>query len=159
MNHLKDNYRNKAIVVNTICTLYFLLFLYAAASKLISYDKSELQLAKSPITTDYASTLVWLVPTTEIIIAILLIPSKTRTLALYVALAMMSMFSAYIYAILNYSSSIPCSCGGVLENLGWDEHLLFNIFFMILAVLAILLTTDIHENKILPDHKQEPIPV
>lgn len=150
MSNLVHKFWNKHTVVAIICILYFLLFLYAATSKLINYGKSELQLSKSPITTDYASTLVWLVPSTEILIAILLIPSKTRTLALYAALALISMFTAYIYAILNFSSSVPCSCGGVLESLGWNEHLLFNIFFMIIAIIAVLLKTDKQEKQQVP---------
>ncbi|HZH70563.1 MAG TPA: MauE/DoxX family redox-associated membrane protein [Flavobacteriaceae bacterium] len=37
---------------------------------------------------------------------------------------------------------MPCSCGGVLEQLGWTEHLAFNIGFMGLGVVGILI-----ENK------------
>lgn len=150
MKNKKAKLTAKQWFTSIICILYFLLFIYAASSKIFTYEKSELQLSKSPITTDFASTLVWLVPTTELMIAMLLIPSTTRTIGLYAALAIMSMFTAYIYAILNYSSSVPCSCGGVLESLSWDEHLLFNIFFMILAIIAILLKSDEIENKQVP---------
>ena len=50
----------------------------------------------------------------------------------------MSMFTAYIYILLNYSSFVPCSCGGILESLTWKEHMLFNIGFMAAAVIGIL---------------------
>lgn len=46
------------------------------------------------------------------------------------------MFTAYIIVILNYSSFVPCSCGGILEEMGWKEHLIFNIAFTILAAIA-----------------------
>src|SRR5690606_12191987 len=38
-----------------------------------------------------------------------------------------------------YSDFIPCSCGGVLEKMGWTEHLVFNISFIVLAFVGILL--------------------
>lgn len=46
----------------------------------------------------------------------------------------------YIYLILNYSDFIPCSCGGISEKLSWTEHLVFNIGFIALALVAIVLT-------------------
>src|SRR5690606_7657944 len=49
------------------------------------------------------------------------------------------MFTAYIVIILNFTEFIPCSCGGVLEDLGWTEHLIFNIVFILLAAVGILL--------------------
>lgn len=36
--------------------------------------------------------------------------------------------------------NIPCSCGGILESLGWREHLYFNLAFIALAVLALINT-------------------
>ncbi len=67
--------------------------------------------------------------------------------ALYSALALMSLFTAYIIAILNFSDTIPCSCGGVLEKMSWNEHLVFNIIFMLMAIIAIVLQTKINERK------------
>ncbi len=133
--------------VSIITALYILLFLYAATSKLIDYQKFEVQLAKSPILTDFAFILVWLVPSVEIIIAVLIIIPRTIMLGLYGALALMSMFTAYIISILNFSDTIPCSCGGILQRMGWSEHLVFNVIFVILAIMGILLQAKIIENK------------
>lgn len=133
--------------VDLVCYAYFLLFLYAAVSKLIDYDNSELQMAKSPIITEFAAILVWLVPAVEIIIAIMVMIPKTIMLGLYTALALMSMFTAYIIAILNFSDTIPCSCGGVLNQLSWTEHLIFNLAFIIMAMMAILLQTKTSKDK------------
>ena len=135
----KGNTGYKRIVVDLVCYAYFLLFLYAASSKLLDYEKSQIQLLKSPITTDYASVLVWLVPVVEIVIALMLVIRRTILLGLYVALALMSAFTAYIIAILNFSDTIPCSCGGVLEKMSWTDHLVFNLVFISMAIAAILL--------------------
>jgi len=138
---------NKKVIVDIICYAFFILFLYAASSKLLDYEKSELQMSKSPIITDFAFILVWLVPLIEIIIATMLVIPRTTMLALYASLGLMSLFTAYIIAILYFTDNIPCSCGGVLEKMSWDQHLIFNIIFMVLAVTAILIQTKIHEKK------------
>jgi hypothetical protein len=59
---------------------------------------------------------------------------------LYAAFSLMVMFTTYIICILTLSLYIPCSCGGVLEKLGWKEHLVFNIAFIILAAAAVLIS-------------------
>jgi len=129
--------KGKRVIVDVICYLYVLLFLYTATSKLINYGISESQMEQSPIISDYASTLVWLVPVIEISIALIIIIPRTKLLGLYAALLLMLVFTAYIYVILNYSSSIPCSCGGIVQNLTWNQHFFLNISFVGLAVLAI----------------------
>lgn len=138
----------KRNLVDVICYLFVLLFLYAATSKLIEYDKFQLQMSKSPIITDYASILVWMVPVLEIIISIMLLIDRFRMLGLYLAFGLMLMFTFYIYAILNYSDSIPCSCGGVLEKMTWDQHLIFNIVFVILGIIGILLSNKNTNKKV-----------
>ena len=65
--------------------------------------------------------------------------TKFRFFGLFAAYTLMAMFTAYIYIILNFSAFVPCSCGGVLENMTWNQHLVFNICFIILAGIAILL--------------------
>lgn len=140
--------KTRRVVVDVICYLFVLLFLYAATSKLMDYDKFQLQISKSPIITDFASVLVWLVPGLEIVISAALLIERTRLIGLYAAFALMLLFTMYIYAILNYSDSIPCSCGGVLQKMTWDQHLIFNIVFVILGIVGVLLHGKINEKKI-----------
>ena len=58
------------------------------------------------------------------------------------------MFTVYIIMILNFTSFVPCSCGGVLENLGWIEHLIFNSVFIILGLLAIATASGLRHTLI-----------
>lgn len=139
--------KTKLVLVDIICYLFVLLFLYAAISKILKYDISLLQMQKSPIITTYASMLVWLVPTLEIVISMMLLINRTVMLGLYAAFGLMCLFTVYIYAILNFSDTIPCHCGGALELLTWQQHLLFNIFFIIMAVVALLLKSTT-KNKL-----------
>lgn len=144
---LSQTIYNKRLFVDLVCYAYFLLFLYAAVSKLGIYEESAIQLSSSPIIGDFATVLVWLVPAIEIIIAIMLVIPKTMLLGLYAALALMSLFTAYIIAILNFDGNIPCSCGGVLAQLSWTEHLIFNLAFIIMAIVAILLQAKTNKHR------------
>lgn len=127
----------KNIITEIISFLFILLFVYAALNKLLDFEEFKAQIGKSPLITAFASWIVWAVPLTEIIIAIMLAIPRFRLMALYASFCLMIMFTSYIVIILNYSIYIPCSCGGVLEKLGWTEHLIFNIAFVLIAIAGI----------------------
>lgn len=133
---------SKKILLEIICILYVLLFTYAAASKLLDYEQFQVQLGQSPVLSAYAHLIVWAVPLSEIIISLMLFVDRFRLIGLYIAFFLMVMFTAYIIIILNFSDYVPCSCGGVLEKLGWTEHLIFNIAFIALAFIGILIMGD-----------------
>lgn len=127
----------RKIAVDIVVFLYILLLVYASVSKLLDHQKFSVQLGQSPMLTNYAKVLALLVPVVELIIACLLLLSKTRLIGLYAACSLMVMFTTYIFIITTYDDYVPCSCGGVLESMGWSGHLVFNIAFVLLAVIAI----------------------
>ncbi|WP_339610462.1 MauE/DoxX family redox-associated membrane protein [uncultured Planktosalinus sp.] len=132
----------KKYLVDLFIFLFILLFVYAAVSKLVDYETFENQLGQSPLLSAFAG---WVAPGViiiELLIALLLIFERTRLFALFGFYSMMVLFTTYIIIILNFTDFIPCSCGGVLEQLGWTEHLVFNVGFMGLAVVGIIV-----ENK------------
>ena len=122
-----------------ISYLYILLFTYAAVNKFLDFENFQAQLGQSPLLSPFAGFISVSVIFIELIIAVLLSIPKLRYFALWGAVVLMSMFTAYIVIILHFSYFVPCSCGGILEKLGWTEHLIFNIAFLILAIVAILL--------------------
>ena len=126
-------------IVNTISYLYALLFFYAATSKLLDFDTFQIQLGQSPLLSAFTDWVSISIPTLEICIAIILLIPKFRLLGLYTSYLLMSMFTIYIHIILNYSSFVPCSCGGILQKMTWNQHLIFNMVFIILAVIAIII--------------------
>ncbi|MDM1391141.1 hypothetical protein HX052_14385 [Myroides marinus] len=123
----------------TLIIQYFfvLLFVYAAISKLITFEAFQVQLTQSPLLSAYANIIAYLVIIVELVIALLLSLKQTKTLGLYLSYGLMVAFTIYIYLILNYSDFIPCSCGGILEKMGWGEHLWFNIIVCVVGLLAI----------------------
>lgn len=129
----------RKIILEVICFLFVLLFLYAAFTKLLDYQKFTVQVGQSPLLTGFGDTIPWLVISLEILVAGLLMFPRTRLVALFASFSLMTMFTAYIVAILNFSPYVPCSCGGVLEKLGWTEHLIFNGVFVVLGLSGIVL--------------------
>lgn len=134
--------------VDIICYLFFLLFLYSAIDKIYDYENFRVQLGQSPLLTNFADYVSWLIPLVEIVIAVMLVIPKTVLSGLYASFSLMVMFTAYIIVIMNYSEYIPCSCNGILEGASWGQHLAFNIFFVLLAVGGIVLhTKSDHHHK------------
>jgi hypothetical protein len=128
------------VVVETVSTLNVLLFVYAAISKLIDHHDFQVELGKSPLLTSYASLVALAIPVTELILSFLLVFSRTRLVGLYCSFGLMSAFTFYIIAITQFSEFVPCSCGGILEQMSWTQHLIFNIIFVILNFIGILVS-------------------
>ena len=139
---MKLTVRMQKVILELICLLYILLFVYAAVSKLLDFENLQVQLGQSPLLSAFAGWFSWVVPIVELIIALLLVFPKFRLLGLYAAFGLMVMFTTYIFIILNFSSFVPCSCGGILEKMTWNQHLVFNFFFILLGIWAILLQSQ-----------------
>lgn len=127
----------KRYFVKAVSILLALLFIYAAASKLFDFEAFQVQLAQSPLLSAYAGIISYGILIIEFAVAFMLLIPNSNRLGLYASIGLMSAFTLYIYLILNYSDFVPCSCGGILEKLGWTEHLIFNICFLVLAIIGL----------------------
>lgn len=127
------------IIVEVICSLIMLLFVYAALSKFMDFEQFKVQLGQSPILFPFVTIIAWVVPVMELLISVLLVITKYRLLALYASLSLLVMFTTYILMITHFSDFIPCSCGGVLQNMSWNQHLVFNLVYISLAISGIVL--------------------
>lgn len=146
----------KKYIVDIIAALLILLFMYAAVSKLLDYDTFKLQLGKSPYLTAYAASIAWLVPVTELIICIMLIVPPIRIAGFLASFFMMLLFTGYIYLMLYHSSYLPCSCGGILSRMSWEDHFYFNIVFTLLSLTGSLLVKQPNQRLVTID-KNQPI--
>ena len=129
----------RKLFIELPAVLLVALFTYAAISKLLQYDTFQYQLGQSPFVTGYAHLIVWALPLSELLIAALLVIPGTRLTGFYLSYAMMLAFTIYIYAMLHYSYFVPCSCGGILSQMNWDQHFIFNIVFTMIALAGIFL--------------------
>ncbi|MBD0724767.1 hypothetical protein B6A10_06205 [Flavobacterium sp. L1I52] len=144
---MKLKIKIKELIIEIICLLYVVLFVYAAVSKLLDFEIFQVQLGQSPLLSAFAGSVSWGVPFVELFISFLLLSSRFKLIGLYGAFALMLMFTSYIIIILNFSSFIPCSCGGILEKMSWRTHLIFNIVFVFLAFIGILLLLRLQSEQ------------
>ncbi|MDP9955064.1 putative membrane protein YphA (DoxX/SURF4 family) [Epilithonimonas hungarica] len=124
---------------------FILLFCYASISKIMDFENFQIQVAQSPLLSAYAVWATYGVLIFELIVCFLLIFDRSRFTGLIGAYILMVLFTVYIYFILNYSDFVPCSCGGILEKMDWNTHLIFNVICVIAVVLAIFMTADSHK--------------
>ncbi|WP_415326306.1 DoxX family protein [Chryseobacterium sp. MMS23-Vi53] len=130
--------KNKPNIISVIiCYFLILLWVYAGVSKLADFENFQIQLAQSPLLGDYSVLISYVVILTEFLFVFLLAVPKVRLTGLYGSLGLMSAFTVYIYLIVYFSESIPCSCGGILEKMDWNDHLIFNILCIVLILTAI----------------------
>lgn len=120
-------------------TSYFfiLLFCYAGISKLIDFEKFQDQISASPLLNGFSQFLPYTIIIVELFIAGLLCYRKTRTIGLIGSFILLLIFTGYIALLLSTSKNLPCSCGGILEKMSWNQHLYFNIGCVILSVIAL----------------------
>ena len=116
------------------------LFMYTAQSKLMNLGDFQLKLGQSPFISHISKFVSWTIPLAELATAFLLTFNKTRLVGFYFAFGLMFLFTGYVFQMLHFSYFLPCSCGGVLEEMSWKQHLYFNACFTLLSVAGILIT-------------------
>lgn len=130
----------RKIIIEIISSLLILLFLYAGVSKWLSFKLFIGEMNNQPFPNWMTPYLVWSIPFIEVLIVVGLIFEKTRLIAFYASLFLMLAFTIYTVAILLHAFKyIPCSCGGVIRKLTWPQHLFFNLFFVVISLVGIIL--------------------
>jgi putative oxidoreductase len=124
-----------------LAAMLIVLFLYTALSKLLDLGQFQTQLANQNIPKWSAGPLAWGIVMSEMMSVLLLATEKYRRWGLYGSALLMLIFSTYMgLVLLDFFDRVPCSCGGVLSSMHFGAHLLFNLFFLAIAILAILLS-------------------
>ena len=127
----------KLIIKNSIIFALVLLWVYAAVSKLLDFNMFRGQMHRQILPEFAKSSLVYLLPPLEITTAILLLFDRTQFAGFSFSLALMTAFTIYVgAAVFRFYNHVPCSCGGVLSAMGWDGHLVFNLFFLLLSAIG-----------------------
>lgn len=138
---LKYQYKiNKPVLIADIISgMVLVLFLYTSLSKLAGYEVFKNVLSVSPLLKPFAAIIVWLLPVTEIAIAVLLFIPDLREKGLSASVILLTLFTLYLGYMILFTPHLPCNCGGVLKSLTWPEHIVFNLLFILLSFTGILL--------------------
>lgn len=121
----------------TAAVILIVLFGYTAISKILAYDKFvfQLRLVQMPIVALLAPLSGVLVPAVEMIIVWMLCKDNLRIKGLYASFLLLLIFEIYITIMLLSGEKLPCTCGGIISQMGWKTHLIFNAIFMIISIL------------------------
>ena len=132
-------------LLTCITALLIILFSYTAISKIMAFRVFHSQLAMQPFPRWSVWPLTLLIPTTELATTILLLVRQARPWGLYASAILMAGFTTYMGVVVaGIFEKTPCSCGGVLQQMGFETHLIFNIFFLTISVIGIYI---IHQMK------------
>lgn len=142
------SWMKKGTIIEIISLLYVILFLYTGLNKIYFLPINEILFSQSPIMKPFASALAWGVPITEFIVSVLLFFPRYRMTGLIAALCMMIVFTIYIIITLATSDKLPCSCGGIVQQLSWPQHIVFNTFFIALSIIAIVTLKKLKAEEI-----------
>lgn len=126
----------KKRIPDIICSLLTVLFAYTAFSKLLAFGKFRSVLKEAPFIGNYATVIAVLIPAVELTIVLLLLLPQARKTGLVAATSLLVIFTAYLAFMILTDTNLPCSCGGVVQQLSWKQHVAFNIFFIALSITA-----------------------
>jgi uncharacterized membrane protein YphA (DoxX/SURF4 family) len=125
-----------------------LLFVYAGVSKWLTFEEFRGQLHNQTFPGWIADILAYTLIPLELLAAVLLSFAATQKSGLRLAAALLLAFTGYIaLVLLHVWGRVPCSCGGVLKNMSWRVHLVFNFAFLMLSFCALFL----------PQRRKEPV--
>ncbi|WP_373275013.1 MauE/DoxX family redox-associated membrane protein [Parapedobacter tibetensis] len=75
------------------------------------------------------------------LLSLIPIPESLHRLGLWLSAILMLSFTLFIlFGVLGWYAKKPCGCGSIVSGLSWNEHLWFNLGFLLLSILGIWLT-------------------
>jgi len=133
----------KQVMSEIISFLLILLFLYAGVSKIYGFPGFIRDMHNQPFPLWFSNFLILFIPLMELLLVAMLFVHRTRRWGLWGSLVVMTAFTLYTSVILlRLFGRIPCSCGGIIKSLSWRQHLLFNLFFVGVAIIDLYLHID-----------------
>lgn len=139
----------KKIALEGIVSMLILLYLYTGLTQVLSFRFFYGNIFNQPIFQWSKPVLVYLIPASQLLIAGGLLFERTRKFALWASLGLLTVFTTYILLIiLNALARVPCSCGGVISSFTWPQHLVFNLFFLLINVTALFLRRPTQQAQV-----------
>ena len=147
---MKSNKEN--IILETTRLILIILFSYSSIIKLFNVTKFMRTLLVSHFPEEIANIIAFAVVFSEIIIVLLLIINYTKLIGLYSSLISFLIFTCYIIYMKIWLPKLPCSCGGLIQKLTWNQHLIMNVVFSVLIYFVLKMnkraaTPNIYSNN------------
>jgi len=114
--------------------------------KLIDFPVYRIKMRRQYFFEPLKEWLVWGIPIVELLVALALIvtyvvgTAKGLRASLVANLILIGVFTLYAgLAATGIFGYVPCACGGVLEDMRWWVHFLFNLALTLIAALGVWL--------------------
>jgi putative oxidoreductase len=130
----------KALFLLLSNCILLVLYTYTGLSKLAEQTQFRYTLQKVLSSYEGAATLAWMIPVTELVVVLLLFFPVTRRIGLLLSFLLLLLFTLYLLYMIVYLPELPCSCGGVVSQLGWRGHVVFNCFLIGINSFALYYT-------------------
>lgn len=135
--------------IATFCAILLIaLWIITGMDKLWDLQGFKKILDRQPLPDWAVNYLYWIVPTSEISCLLVLTAGsaltthdtykKWFTWGFVFSSVLMAAFTLFIaLGVWGWYDKRPCGCGSVISSLSWEEHLVFNVFFLGVALLGV----------------------
>lgn len=143
-----------------LCTLLLLaLWIPTGLDKLWDLEGFHRTLLRQPFPDSWAGVLYWLLPILELACALLLIggaivnPKTNQRIRFRIggfalsSLLLLGFTLFILFGVLGWYDKRPCGCGSVISGLSWEQHLGFNVLFLLVSVLGWWLSGDVRSGS------------
>jgi len=134
----------KVIFLDTISSLFIILFLYTGIYKLLYQEPFLAALDKQPLLRNFGGFVGIFIPLLEVAVALSLLISMLndnnllRKWGFIGSLLLMVIFTLYVgYMLVAHANNLPCTCGGIIQQMNWHQHFYFNSAFTLLALIGL----------------------
>lgn len=131
-NNVKHIFKQLTVI------LLIVLFLYTSVNKLLDFSIFKEELGELPLPDHMITGLAITVIVMEFIASIFLAIPRFLLKGLYLSIGLLSIFTAYIIWLLLLNNGQDCGCGGIIELLPPELHIILNGAFITISVWSII---------------------
>lgn len=136
----------RSIVARVLAIVLAGMLLYTATKKVMDLKAFAAHIEVLPfIRTWMTYVLTAIVLIIEYGLAVVLLYYPIKRWVYLAVIALIIVYSAYIYAILHHALVLPCSCQGAFKSLSWEQHYLVNAAVAAVALTNFILVYRIHK--------------
>jgi len=129
------------ITYHIIIILLLLLWIPVTIDKILNFSSFQSGILRQPLSTNVANLAIYTLPVLEVLTIVLLLINRCRQLGFLLSSLLMTIFTFYVgLALIGTWEKLPCGCGSVISGMSWPEHFWFNITFLLISIIGMILS-------------------
>ncbi|NGM62677.1 hypothetical protein G5B30_12200 [Sphingobacterium sp. SGG-5] len=134
-------------LLNIITIALLLLWIPVATEKLIDFTTFKHTLLRQPLPHGLTYMAIYTLPALEVLVVVMLVSPRWRQWGFLLSAILMALFTVYIgLALLGTWDRLPCACGSVISGMSWTQHFWFNLLFLGISVVGLLVKKRQHTS-------------